>query len=534
MAYFAARNSGDTGSRLVVLVVALWLSSACTSEVGGLAAEPRSGRAAAVPAGSTSGDHTGVCDVGVCPSPDAGTPPPTKVGFGDGTDAGTPPPPQVPTGPILYVATGGSDGNPGTEAKPLLSFARASALAKPGTTIYVRAGTFQINQMVNARGTADAPIVFEPYPGESVRIDGTDLWLSTSSSLLYVTNAAFVTLRGFEILHSNMRGVDVYNSHDIRVEGFNIHDMQYSAIAGESDNMTFDSNEISNVQLANKYNDNPGTWGSGLATWLKSDGSWVKNLTVTNNSIHDAWGECMIALFVDTAVIRGNRIHDCWSMNLYLDHVRNVTVDRNYLYATSDTYNRPSMGMRGTGLGFAIEPDGGATSEVLDTVTVTNNLISSTGLGISFWGSSGNWDVTNTYRNLHIENNVIYNTGRAAIAFDAVISGASAPTGNTLRNNVIPSGALDGAVLRLGNADGWTVQNNDFPSGIPSMFLGYGNFEKWPKFVNPGPTSEPAGFQLQVGSPCIEAGYAGGVSRQDFWGVERSLSHPSVGIHEPG
>ena len=69
-----------------------------------------------------------------------------------------------------YVATNGSDSNPGTEANPWLTPHKARDTLKAGDTVYFRQGTYPINNFVylnkNA-GTASAPITYASYPGET-------------------------------------------------------------------------------------------------------------------------------------------------------------------------------------------------------------------------------------------------------------------------------------------------------------------------------------------------------------------------------
>ncbi len=94
-------------------------------------------------------------------------------------DSGSPTPPylrsaQPPVGPplptsgrILFVSAGGSDGAAGTVTAPLRTLARASALARPGTTVVIRGGSYG-GFNASTSGTPGAPITYTAYPGESV------------------------------------------------------------------------------------------------------------------------------------------------------------------------------------------------------------------------------------------------------------------------------------------------------------------------------------------------------------------------------
>src|SRR6267378_251970 len=63
-----------------------------------------------------------------------------------------------------YVATNGSDSNPGTSAQPFRTITHAYSLAGPGTTIIVEPGTYTDYQSgwglhLGSSGTASSPIV---------------------------------------------------------------------------------------------------------------------------------------------------------------------------------------------------------------------------------------------------------------------------------------------------------------------------------------------------------------------------------------
>jgi hypothetical protein len=76
-------------------------------------------------------------------------------------------------GAVFYVAPGGNDANPGSLASPFGSIVKAAALVNPGDTIYVRGGTYSLNndiQLLRA-GTSGNPIRLWAYPGETPILD---------------------------------------------------------------------------------------------------------------------------------------------------------------------------------------------------------------------------------------------------------------------------------------------------------------------------------------------------------------------------
>ena len=78
-------------------------------------------------------------------------------------------------------------------------------------------------------------------------------------------------------------------------------------------------------------------------------------------------------LAVDGATVEGNRIYNCVSTNLFVSGSQNVTVNRNWIYATTDTYNRRDYGSRATGIQLANE--GKNIGWSLNNIRITNNII---------------------------------------------------------------------------------------------------------------------------------------------------------------
>jgi len=73
-----------------------------------------------------------------------------------------------------YVATNGSDANPGTLAAPFHTIQHGADVAGPGNTVFIRGGVYHEQVTVHKSGTASARIVFRNYQNESVTIDGAD------------------------------------------------------------------------------------------------------------------------------------------------------------------------------------------------------------------------------------------------------------------------------------------------------------------------------------------------------------------------
>src|SRR3954471_20254 len=108
---------------------------------------------------------------------------------------------NLATGAVYYVATSGSDSNPGTQAAPWLTIQHAAASVKAGDTVNIRKGTYKEAVTPLASGSAAAgPITFQSYPGEIATIDGTGLKVvNDRSGLFNISNRDYITVSGLEI-----------------------------------------------------------------------------------------------------------------------------------------------------------------------------------------------------------------------------------------------------------------------------------------------------------------------------------------------
>ena len=81
---------------------------------------------------------------------------------------------------VLYVSTTGSDDNPGSKLKPLVSIEKARDLIRSGEVgtnkIILRGGTYYIDQTIEFgkedSGELENPLEISAYEGEEVNING--------------------------------------------------------------------------------------------------------------------------------------------------------------------------------------------------------------------------------------------------------------------------------------------------------------------------------------------------------------------------
>lgn len=96
-----------------------------------------------------------------------------------------------------YVATNGSDSNPGTQAAPWKTFQKAVSTVKGGDTVYFRAGAYAAPLIKNLNPAAGQWITFSSAQGEKATIN-TSLAASSQGSLM-IMDSSYLVFDGFEI-----------------------------------------------------------------------------------------------------------------------------------------------------------------------------------------------------------------------------------------------------------------------------------------------------------------------------------------------
>src|SRR6266498_44426 len=108
-----------------------------------------------------------------------------------------------------YVATDGSDSNPGTEEQPFQTLGRGVGELRPGDTLYVKNGTYTGSSQlagIPSGASRDNPITIAAYPGHSPVIVAEQ-----DNHVLYFTNNRYIIIDGFVIDGSNaIHGIRIH------------------------------------------------------------------------------------------------------------------------------------------------------------------------------------------------------------------------------------------------------------------------------------------------------------------------------------
>jgi hypothetical protein len=134
--------------------------------------------------------------------------------------------PPEPARTCYYVSVNGDDANPGTEAHPWKTLAKAASSATQGVTIYVRQGMYNERLIPTVSGTAENPIVFTAYPGEYVTITGEGMSFPPDvnnckwcNGLVQIDGLDYLTIQGFHVTSFDGTGILVSNSSHIKIAG---------------------------------------------------------------------------------------------------------------------------------------------------------------------------------------------------------------------------------------------------------------------------------------------------------------------------
>lgn len=155
--------------------------------------------------------------------------------------------PQASVAATFYVATTGNDSHPGTAAQPWATLQRAANAVNPGDMVVVQAGHYR-GAKFSRSGTATAPITFNGQAGAVIDSPGT---LNTNNDHLWIRNANYIILEGFEIVAAPRAGIAIQGEPNAPAIGhvlrnnFSHHNGVWGIFTGYAQNVVIEDNETS-------------------------------------------------------------------------------------------------------------------------------------------------------------------------------------------------------------------------------------------------------------------------------------------------
>jgi hypothetical protein len=256
-------------------------------------------------------------------------------------------------GSTYYVSPSGSDSNSGSETQPFRTIGRAAALVQPGSTVYIKAGTYREQVTASVSGAANNYITFRNYGSDQVVMDGecsrghgfhiAGSWITVQGLTVKRTVEASIlidganpprpsnitisgmTLQDFDCTWSSQDpsswgqyrgGVAAwYPGSGIRITNNTFRHRTSGEVRGSADPIWFKSND-SNPSGGGHYvagNTIIGGWdGIGGEEEGSAHGTFDRDTIVENNVIQNTWDDCIQVEGGDANVrVRNNDLSGC-------------------------------------------------------------------------------------------------------------------------------------------------------------------------------------------------------------------------------
>jgi len=408
-----------------------------------------------------------------------------------------------------YVAPEGNDEGAGTEADPWETVAKAASHAGPGDTVLVSPGVYHGHVVVTAQGTQGAPFVLKAADDGEVVLAATEagdadqpgLWVRGT----YITVTGF-TIRGYaaggiwvgavgtphewdpdRIRTDTYPTVDGVPPRQNTIEGNTVADCGVGIAMDSCSQNTIRGNQISGSAVAgirlgfradhNVVDENQVSDSGGPGIRLEDGASFN---VIAENECHANEGPGVFATGRSTRNVFGrNRCHANQGPGLSGERSSNAAWIWNLSYENA-----------GPGIILGHGEDGWSRGD-----SVVGNLLYKNASGI---------ELRNAINAVVQENICFENASSQLFASDLSIANG----GHAIDFNCLFAGQPNAAAVAWGGPDDGTttpVAHLTVAELVETAGVGSGNLDDDPKLLGPPPECA-----LSEGSPCFEAGEAGG------------------------
>ena len=185
-----------------------------------------------------------------------------------------------------YVATTGSDSSDGSFDHPFATIPKGISVATvPGTTIYVRGGTYAYSTTITISRSGDSTHVYQllAYPGERAFLDFSSMPISSSNRGIRLSGR-YWHIKGFDIWRAGDNGMNLSGSNNI-VEFCSFsenHDTGLQLGGGAANNRIINCDSYYNADpsqgnadgFSPKLDVGTGNYFYGCRSWQNSDDGW--------------------------------------------------------------------------------------------------------------------------------------------------------------------------------------------------------------------------------------------------------------------
>lgn len=369
-----------------------------------------------------------------------------------------------------YVATNGSDNNPGSISAPFQTINIALGHAAPGDQVIVRAGTYHQEVRFPKSGEPGKTISLQSYPGEKPVIDGSRITVTGWQALVTVNNVSYVTIDGFDICNLHSSAVNT--------------DPQGMAIIGSGQHITVKNCNIYNI----KNNTTLAQGRSGHAILAIGSGKMpISNLLITGCTVHDTQTgtseNVTLAGNIDGFIFSHNQVYDTENIGVIVaggdglnphgavesNYARNGVIRDNIFHHNTMTRTPETWGPDRFGA-ISIYVCGGANT------LIERNIVYESDRGIGLVSESNIYPTRTTT----VKNNLVYNCYRAGIYMGDYLNYTIAGTKNCavldnilFQNNRIPGafGEIEGEIRLTEHCDSNVVQHNKVYAGPKDVLV---------------------------------------------------------------
>src|SRR6267378_1273547 len=210
---------------------------------------------------------------------------------------------QCANAATYYVATTGSDSNPGTASAPFRHLSKGAAAAtNPGDTVIVMDGTYDNEGQIspnyvvtlNYSGGAGNPITFKAQNRGKAVLDSMNTATGTTCDGAFayfnLHNAAFIVIQGFVIQRGCHEGIHSNDSaHDITIRWNEIKNIANHTQTDQigQDGIYLNNTEYNFIFDGNLFHDIGRTDGQTLLHFDHGIYSHAQNMTIINNIFYN-------------------------------------------------------------------------------------------------------------------------------------------------------------------------------------------------------------------------------------------------------
>lgn len=357
----------------------------------------------------------------------------------------------------IYVAPNGSDVNSGTKEEPFRTLKKAASVARAGTTVYVREGTYKEELVVQHNGKAFNEVIFKPYNHETVVLSGENTKREEGdTSIVTIESKSHISIEEFII-------------KDLKTDLAN-ETVMGIFVTGSSNHITLKDNHVQQIETHSKDGN-----GHGIAVYGTGP---TKNIAITNNIVENLKLGASEALVLNGNVSEFNisqnivRRNDNIGIDLIgyegvssderVDFVRNGIVSKNTVHDIS-TYDNPAYGKEYNAGGIYV--DGGKD------IKIEENSVYHSDIGI---------EATSEHKgkyaeNIEIVNNKIYENRFTGISIGGYDEERGGTRNSTVSQNVLYQNDTKemggGQLLIQHDADGNTIEKNTLIAGPSRIFI---------------------------------------------------------------